>query len=197
MLFSRSQVIDYLIDRHRHARGDVAVCFSYFTLSDASFDSLKTLILALYKHLCEDQVFIPKFLLQAKHEHRSPFATAKTENLITLASCYQRIYVVVDGLDECPDKEQQSVLDFFEAVLHATPVFKIFVTSRQRPDVDKRLHYNKLLQVTTGSDDTSSDIESYVREKATMLRQKKKLFIKSDALFDVVVSTLVQKADGM
>jgi len=106
-------------------------------------------------------------------------------------------FVVIDGLDECPDAGRKSVLTFINAITSAKTVFKVFVTGRRQADIARALDHQRVLQVATDSQGTTDDINLLVRQRTASLMSTQSLLIKSNVLFDHVVSTLIRKADGM
>lgn len=190
-----SQVIQYIQDTHLSAND--GICFAYFTLSNTSFKDSDALILALLNQLCRSRDLVPGWLLQAKKEGRGPLENATTANLLRLTEPYARTFIIIDGLDECPDAGRRSVLTFIGALTSSKPGFKVFVTSRKKTDIARALDRREVFQVATDSKGTTNDINLLVRQRAASLRLDRSLLIQSNVLFDQVVSTLIQKADGM
>jgi hypothetical protein len=162
-----------------------------------SFGGSGPLILALFKQLCRQQERIPEWLLRAKREDRDPLEYATIDNFVKMTATYAETFIVIDGLDECPDTGRRSVLDFLHDLRSRQPVFKIFMTSRKKSDIARYFDRKDVLQVTTDSEGTMNDINCLIRQKTKSLRQSQDLLVKSDTLFEEVVSTLVRKADGM
>jgi hypothetical protein len=176
------------------------LCFAYFALDDSSFKGAEALLLALFKQLCRTQTHLPDWLLRAKAERRDPRYIANSRNLDSLTSQYKQTYIVLDGLDECPEKERQTVLELVSLLRQAQPVFKVFVTSRKEDDIADHFDCSDVIQLSISTDGNPADIESFVHHESSRLRQNtsgRKLLVKSDVLFDEIVSTLVGKADGM
>jgi hypothetical protein len=190
-----SQVIQHLQDQRHSAT--TATCFAYFTVANLSFGSSGPLILALFKQLCRGQTRIPEWLLCAKREDRDPQEYATIGNFLKLTASYSETFVIIDGLDECSDTGRKSVLDFVNDLRFCKPIFKIFLTSRKKSDIARYFDREGVLQVTTGSEGTMNDINCLIQQKTERLRQSQELLIKSDLLFEKVVSTLIQRADGM
>jgi hypothetical protein len=190
-----SQTIHRIQDAHLNT--DDSICFAYFNVSNNSFQDSRALILALTNQLCRHQDRVPKWLLQTKKEGRDPLEDATIENFLKLTVSHPRTFVVIDGLDECPDAGRKSVLNFIDAITTAKRVFKVFVTSRRKADVARILDHKRVLQVTTDSQGTTNDINLLIRQRTASLRSNQSLLIQSNILFDHVVATLIQKADGM
>jgi hypothetical protein len=184
-----SQVIQHLQDQSHSATS--AICFAYFTVTNVLFGSSGALILALFKQLCRQQKRIPEWLLCVKREDRDPQEYATIGNFLKLTASYSERFIIIDGLDECSDTGRKSVLDFINDLRFCQPIFKIFLTSRKKSDIARYFDREGILQVTTGSEGTTNDINCLIQQKTESLRQSHELLIESDLLFEKVVSVLV------
>lgn len=171
--------------------------FAYFTVANLSLDSSGSLILALFKQLCRQLEHTPEWLLRAKREARDPQEYATIDYFLKLTASYSEVFIVIDGLDECPDQGRKSVLDFLNNLRSRQPVFKTFVTSRKKSDIARCFDRKDVFQVSSDSQGTINDVNRLIRQKTQSLRQSQDLLIQSDIVFEKVVSTLTQKADGM
>jgi hypothetical protein len=106
-------------------------------------------------------------------------------------------YIVIDGLDECRESERRPILELISTLRESQQVFKIFVTSRKHSDITRCFDRSGVLQVTTDSEHTTNDINILIRQKTEALRQSQTLLVRSEKLFQEVVSTLIRKADRM
>jgi hypothetical protein len=61
------------------------------------------------------------------------------ETLSALLKCAGPTYIVIDGLDETPQTERVVILDEILALLDDSQDVKIFISSRQEMDIEKRL----------------------------------------------------------
>jgi hypothetical protein len=180
--------------------GQSALCFAYFALDDLSFRGAEALILAMFKQLCQAQTHLPGWLQRAKRECRDPTDVANFTNLVSLTSEYKQTYIILDGLDECPERERRSVLELVNSLRQAKSVFKVFVTSRKEDDIADYFDCAGVIQLSINTDGNSADIKSFIQHESSRLRQAnsgRKLVVKSDMLFDEIVSTLITRADGM
>lgn len=151
----------------------------------------------MFKQLCEHQDRVPEWLLEAERHKKDPLSYATVDNFAKVASHHERIFIVIDGLDECQEGERRPVLELISTLRESKRVFKIFVTSRKHSDISRWFDRKGVLQVTTDAQHTTNDINLFIRQKAEALRQSQALLVRSDRLFEDLVSTLVQKADRM
>lgn len=147
--------------------------------------------------MCEHQNHIPDWLTEAKGNKRDPLGSSTIENFSKITSGYQRTYIIIDGLDECRESERRPVLELISRLRQSKKVFKMFVSSRKYTDITRCLARKGVLQVTTDSKQTTNDINIFIQNKTRSLRQSQSLLVQSDSLFQEMVSTLIQKADGM
>lgn len=151
----------------------------------------------MFKQLCERQDRVPEWLFDAARHEEDPLSYATIDNLTKVASFYERTYIVIDGLDECQESKRRPVLELISTLRESTKVFKIFVTSRKHSDITRYFDREGVLQVTTDAEHTTNDINLLIRQKTEALRQSQALLVRNNKLFEELVSTLIQKADGM
>lgn len=152
------------------------------------------------EQLCRKRTQLPEWLSKGRKHNRDPLILATLSNFIELNSCYQKTYVVLDGLDECPERDRRPILEFINSIRQVTPVFKVFVTSREEVDIADHFGCAEVIQLSTNSQGSSADIDYFIRQESSRLRQNKtgrKLAVRSDRVFNEIVSTLTQNADGM
>lgn len=108
----------------------------------------------------------------------------------------QGVHILVDGLDECPEDAQRSII---ELLLHLAsldlPSIKVLVTSREE---ERPLGYLQAFEQMHLSTSTSAhDIESFVSDTIETTLDSGEMTIRDMRLKDEVVSKLVAKAQGM
>ncbi|KAG9558105.1 hypothetical protein KCU71_g10405, partial [Aureobasidium melanogenum] len=175
-----------------------ALCFAYLSFTDEQFQDLTPLIALLLKQVIKQHGTVPKQLLKAKQEGDKPTSVSNTNMFLSVAKLYQRIFIVIDGLDECSEDRRSPILDFIVKTLReSSSTVKLFVSSRKEYDIDNRfIHLNTpAIELEPGK--ITPDIRSFVRHEASRLRSESQLRIRDDALFEEVVQNLVSKSDGM
>ncbi|KAJ3548577.1 hypothetical protein NM208_g941 [Fusarium decemcellulare] len=108
-----------------------------------------------------------------------------------------KAFLVIDGLDECDDKERRFILDFLREVIglcdSTTPgKLRVLVLSRDEPDIRKALAAATVVRF--GRHDTLKDIESYAHQRARLLQRK---FTLSDSDREYIEQYVSDKSDGM
>jgi hypothetical protein len=99
------------------------------------------------------------------------------------------VFLMVDGLDECDETDQDNLLELILDLQHLDNV-KICVSSRSNPRISAALCGIPHLTV---QDLTAKDIEIYV---SAMLGPCEGIFTHQTALIRTITSTMIQKADG-
>lgn len=156
------------------------------------------LVALLLKQLCRQHGSIPIKLLEAKRQAREPAAVSDIEMFIRVTELYQRIFIVIDGLDECPEDKRLSILDFVsKASSRSKSNVKILVSSRRESDISNQFEHLKTPVVELDAKTIASDIHSFVKHEASRLRTESKLRVESDDLFEEIVRSLLKKSDGM
>jgi hypothetical protein len=111
------------------------------------------------------------------------------------------IFLVVDGLDECPDTSdlpsaREKVLGFLEGIIDAQfPNVRICVTSR--PEVDIKLILEPLTPYSVSIHNEKGqieDIEKYIKSVVNMNRKMRRWKLEHKEL---VIEVLTERADGM
>jgi hypothetical protein len=112
----------------------------------------------------------------------------------------KEVYIVIDALDECPQRERHHIIGFTTEIMKSLGCGKLFITSRREPDISRAFEEITTPTIQIKAENISGDIETFVRSEVQKLRNGyhgKKLFLTSDNLEAKVVQTLTKKADGM
>jgi len=127
---------------------------------------------------------------------------SKQESFIKLAEDldFKEVYVVIDALDECPERERHHVIRFITEVINSLRCAKIFVTSRRESDLVRAFEEGSTPTIQIKTENVAADIEGFVQSEVKKLRNGyhgKKLYLADDTLEARIIQTLTEKADGM
>lgn len=157
-------------------------------------------MLAILDQLCRKLEEMPKILLDSQNRAEEPADVSYAEFLIKVAKSFTQVFIIIDGLDECPEKERSEILKFIAQTVH-TPIdkacFKIFVSSRRDADINAAFSSIRTPVIELEAGKITPDIKKFVREEALRLRATSELRIESDDLFERVIQDLIKKSDGM
>jgi hypothetical protein len=136
--------------------------------------------------------------MKAKQEAKEPGDLLDTGFFINATKAYQTIFIVIDGLDECPEERRSPILDFIiEASSKPGSNIKFFVSSRRELDISSRFKNLKIPAIELETGRITPDIQNFVRDEALRLRNESKLRVRDDALFEEITERLVEMSDGM
>ena len=109
-----------------------------------------------------------------------------------------KVYIVVDGIDECDVPERKSIISFFTSLIenverYATPgnIRALFV-SQYENDIRKLLRSASVLSLTDSHN--KSDIESYATQWSSRIQNKFKV---NDDTKKYIMSTVSDGSDGI
>ncbi|KAL7954396.1 ankyrin repeat-containing domain protein [Trichoderma compactum] len=141
-----SSVINYLKDRHT-LKPSTALAYFYFSFSDIKKQQVNEMLASLIKQICSNrpgvsQLHAIKRLNEYKIKGQRPdMQTLETALLSSTSGC-SAVYIIIDGLDECPllGGQREQLLKSLRRVLAAAPDnFHTFLTSRKEPDINLRI----------------------------------------------------------
>jgi hypothetical protein len=152
---------------------------------------LRTLILELLRsqpcltsHIFENCV----------RQGRTPSLGQIKKLLPDLLSAISSTRIVVDGLDECQEKDQKAIMtELFSAIKNSATPCKVFISSRAETYISKILRKKPTISLTerTEREKVDEDIRKYVKHSLMGLRE----CFPSTAVDDVE-RTVVRKAKG-
>lgn len=116
--------------------------------------------------------------------------------VVSLLDLYPRTTIIIDGLDESDDMERWRLLEALASIMRTSvnPV-KIFISSRD--DGDIKLELEKLPNLYIAARDNRKDIQRYVEREVKREGGKRRLWQLPHNLQMKIISTMVEKANGM
>ena len=202
----RSIVIEHL--QQWFSKNDVSISYIYCDYKDRNTQTVVNLISSLVKQIVSQQQDMPSEVKDLFAEHDNGQSSMSLEDysklLVSLSSYFRRSFIVVDALDEhmisddAQNLMQMELLDILLNVQHqwnGPSGYTLLFTSRNSGLIQERLAKYARIEISAAD----SDIEMYLRSR---IHQSSKLRfpvkVQDDAVFiDQVVSTLVEKAQGM
>ncbi|KAG9591653.1 hypothetical protein KCU77_g1492, partial [Aureobasidium melanogenum] len=191
-----SNVVNHI--QKSYAGKQTGLCFAYFSFTDPTFQDYTRLVASFLKQLCQQHDEIPERLLKAKRDAREPIGVLNTEMFTSVTELYPRAFIVIDGLDECPEERRSPILEFMvEASSDSSSNLEIFVSSRKELDISTQFAFlnTPAIELKTGT--ITPDIRSFVQHEASRLRIESKLRVRDDDLFEEIIQKLVEESNGM
>ena len=183
------------------------MAFYYFDFRDGKKQDLYGLLSSLLSQLSAKSDSCYDVLSQLYSENAN--GTGKPDS-IELTECIKGmlglqgqgpIYIIIDGLDECPDvsgtpSAREEVLDLIEELVNLNlQNVRLCVASRPEIDIRKALSPLKPLEISLHDEDgQKSDIIEYIK---SIIYSDRKMRNWREEDKQLVVDTLSDKADGM
>ena len=105
-------------------------------------------------------------------------------------------FIVIDGIDECEQKERRAILKFFVSIINNCEPGKIrgFFISQELNDIKAALHNPETLRLN--EDHSKLDIKNYAIKRASDI-QENKFKLMPDEDRDRIVQLVCEGSDGM
>jgi hypothetical protein len=179
------------------------VAYYFFDFNDPGKQTLSAFLKSIIQQLCTqtDSHHVPeqlKTLYEACQGH-FPSTTQLTHLLFTLKNGSSADFIIIDGLDECPDqdinRERKAFFDLLTQLRSAAAgTYNIFISSRPEPDISSAmasLAVSKLEVKGQGiDDDICSHVVAYMSNDIRMNKWPQ-------GIKDEVIKDLSEKANGM
>lgn len=173
----------------------IGLAYFYFTFSDdrkQSYDNLlPTLICQLVEQSEDAQSKLAEIQQKAVWDKAS--TREQEEILITMTASFDKVFVVLDALDESPelDNRRRDLLERLANLVARIPKLSLCATSRDLYDIRKSMERSQFTQISAQASIVNHDIQKYV---AAQLR------IHCDfrpELLAIIEAKVAQNADGM
>ena len=158
--------IDYLYKRFRHDP-KIAVAYVYCNFKRQDDQTAIDLIASLLKQLSQALPLLPEGVrnLYEQHDKGRSRPSLKELSMILriVAATYQRVYIIIDALDECQvlNSSQQILLDrLFN--LQANCAVNIFATSRFIPEIEEKFRGLPSLEIRASEEDVRKYIDGHI-----------------------------------
>jgi ankyrin repeat domain-containing protein 50 len=162
VLFTRSVVINHLQELFK---GDnVGIVFIYCNYKEQTIQTVTHLIASLLKQLVQECPLIPDSIksFYLYHQDRGTFPTLDefTRALETEIKTYEKVFVVVDALDECTESNE-SRIKLLKVLQSLTGPVNLMVTSRDLSSIEQHFREAQHLRIRA----TDGDVTKYVQSK--------------------------------
>jgi hypothetical protein len=199
MMLITSHSSTIIEDVHGHCQLDpsFAMAYFYFDFNDTEKQQSANLIHSLITQLSSQSSSCPHTLAvlysQSLDGQRQPTMESLLASLKFILEGFQHVYVILDALDECGDREQllalvEEITEWKHATLH------ILVTSRKERDIEDCLIPQVSAQINLDSALVNADIQTHVHER---LRNDSKLKKWPKKVHVQIEAALMEGAQGM
>lgn len=114
--------------------------------------------------------------------------------LENVVDSFSKVFIVVDGLDECPHREIDDVRDKLVDHLKGLPLkVQLLVTSRDLPTIALKFAADPRLDIHASKQAISGYLEARINTSGNLSRHIQK----KPTLRQAIVETVARKAEGM
>jgi hypothetical protein len=169
----------------------------YFSFSDSQKQTLRNLMVSLVAQLCDKEPGLTLLRQAYENPQRSLPGLEDLQRILSSSvASYNSVFLHLDALDECPEGEdvRQKVLDGVQQLLARAPNLRMFVTSRDVPDIRSRMEELGATHLSIATQTVDADIGRYV---AKQLSRHPKLSRLDPATQTLIKDTLSNKSNGM
>ena len=183
----------------RHCQSDptFVIAYYYFDFSDTLKQSSDSLVRSLITQLSSQSSSCPEALKSLYSQNLNGQRQPTTEDLVAILKhiigSFQHVYVIIDALDECQDREQllpliEEIVEWKLGNLH------LLATSRQERDIENCVGPLISAQINLHSVQVNADIRTHLRER---LKNDSKLKKWPAKIHGQIEAALMDGAHGM
>lgn len=148
--------------------------------------------------LTQNQDLLPYLFEKASTSGEIVLGSPKSirETLETALKSSGKVYIVIDGLDECESQEKKAIIQWFQSVVAALPdhesdSIRCLFLSQDDGEVGKG--FSKTPAIRIRREDTKEDIQQYINIWSKKIQEK---FDLQDSKREDIVAAVVERADG-
>lgn len=191
-LLTRSLVIDYVQGKSLGA--SEAMVYFYFDYHGQDQQTPNAFLRSILRQLVTHMSEMPQLFLDFHERFRGDPMQSSTADLLTLfknlCTTFDRVYVVLDALDECHIDHRKHVLHILGSI--DLTIMRVFVTSRSHSH-DIRQHFAGIEPIQVQA--SEADLSTYchrIMEQSETTRE-----LVDASLKDEVAATISRSAQGM
>ena len=183
----------------RHCQSDptFVTAYFYFDFSDTLKQSSESLVRSLITQLSSQSHSCPEALKSLYSQNLNGQRQPTTDDLMVIlkyiVGSFQHVYVIIDALDECRNREQLLLL-IEEMVEWKLGNLHMLATSRQERDIEVCVGPLVSAQINLHSVQVNADIHTHLRER---LKNDSKLKKWPEKIHEQIEAALMDGAHGM
>lgn len=186
-------VVEDLYSRFQHD-SNIGMAYIYFNFRRQDEQRPEALLSSLLRQLTEKQVFVPESVINLYQKYQAPQNKPGLDEIIDVllsaATLYSRIFLVVDALDECHEAGHRSSFleTIFKLQTHANG--SVFATSRPIPDIEAHFNRASSLEISANKEDVDMYIDGHMSHLPGFV-------LRSPELCTMVKTEIAQAVEGM
>ena len=179
---------------------DTGVIYYYCDFSDPRSLERRNLSGALIRQLLEDIHISDELEQQITTSCGQHPEAIMDEGLVSVLlraiRHFSKVYLFIDGLDECKCEEQTAILSMLHELSRSQqPTVKILVSSRDEHTISHSL--KKFHQLRIAAESNSADIDFFVKKTVKNKIQSGELRVRDFSLQSEIITSLTSQAHGM
>ena len=168
MAYHRSLVIDRL--PNAFVDGNVVVAYFYFDYCEQGDNAQEyqlddAMLASLLKQLALTKAVLPEPVLdlhqRMRRQQRQPKQQDLEDALLRTCSEFDRVFFVIDALDECTKSQRNAVLRTLNKICQCSPVSMLITSRPHAQDISKAFEGSHKIVIEA----KPSDIKKYVENK--------------------------------
>ena len=156
----------------------------------------QSLLANLLKQLAQERNDVSKVIRQLYHSYSMKRTSATLcETVRALKSelqTYKKVYIVIDALDECPQKARETLLQNLQSLLDTPGTVSLMITTRPNTAI-KEIREIRRLEIRAEDEDVGQYVRSRI-EHSTRLRNN---VSRDPELEKMIIDKLIRNANGM
>ncbi|KAF8465397.1 hypothetical protein BDZ91DRAFT_849422 [Kalaharituber pfeilii] len=192
-------LLDTCVEQSNSGSGKTFIGYFFCNFSDCRSLKFEEIIRSLIKQMLsvfpgstESEEYLVKFFDQYNN---IPSIHQWQELLIYTCSLHKRIYLILDGIDECHDDNQVQILEFLNQILSIPRCIKIYLSSRKEVYLSRNL--TDALSVSLDNIKCRPEIKGYIDASLKKCLDNKRLRIHDPAMIEEIKEALMGGVDGM
>jgi hypothetical protein len=176
----------------------ITVIYFYCSYQDAQRKSFLSLARAMLAQLLKHEPTLLSYLYEScvgSGQVSLVSTQLCAEILETCLKTTSKVYIIVDGIDECDPSERKSLLSFFTSLIERDDLpgkIRALFVSQDENDIRKLLRTASVLRLTDSHN--KSDIESYATQWSSKIQEKFRL---PNETTKYITSAVSDGSDGM
>ncbi|KAF5025652.1 hypothetical protein F66182_2258 [Fusarium sp. NRRL 66182] len=191
-----SGVVDHIFTERYDPRKPVTFFYPRFNEQDSLRS--ETILRSIARQAIESASIVDDTLPLLALLSRNNLATNALMELITKAvEAVDRLYIIIDGIDECEPAERRDLLKSLASLVAQNQGVRLFLATRETVSSEIRRAFDSYEQVSMGCSSGQCDISTYVTSTINALVDSEDLVVTDPSLVDDIKEALIKHADGM
>jgi hypothetical protein len=179
---------------------ELAMVYYYCDFSEHKSLQTSNILATITKQLLTSVVIQDKMMGKLSSVYKPSSRIAAPEEaldlLLMVVEHFSRVFIFIDGLDECMKEERSTILTAIHELRHTDrSKVHILITSQEAPDIATTMEGSAHLHISSGTN--SQDIASFVEGSIRSNIRTGNLVIQDPSLEKVIIAALVDGAQGM